>query len=587
MNNQYVSSFLEMAKHRFEVGDDELSNSDWLRKNTKLKGKPFSTEKYPFQEALIDDNSRNSVTIKPSQVGVSELYQRVALMMLRRSPYKKGIYAYPDDDMRKKNVQTRVLPMADEEAIFNPAGFDSPTRSILLVQVGSSYMYITGSKVQDATSTDADFVFLDEYDLHDMKIAALFQSRLLNSDWKINRKFSTPTYTRYGVHGVYLDSDRTQYMIKCDACNHWQYPMFTPSFIHIDGYKVDMGPFEDMDKVYMEQRGLQYETAYVCCEKCRARLDLGRKNNREWVSEFPNRTRSLRGWRVNPFSVATRPPVDIFDSMFDYKKNENMKGFKNSTLGEPEDAGNNRLEESDIRACFKSPSVPDITQIPTWVGIDMGHTCHIMVAQGYNEKELKGVRLLRVPMRDLTETVDGILKTYRVVGGCTDRHPETSKAEEIRDLSNGLILPCEYRGQREIALVQFPDNKNKTSHIQVNRTMMIDAAAKQIRNKYIEFNGYGPNMELAVTQYRNLVREEEPGSDKQAVWVKLDENDHWFHSHALVNAAIRAHDVLEASFGVPQTFIGIAEATMNLYTPGLIGHAPSSNKRISTWLNRR
>lgn len=572
--NKYLIALNDLLEQRFSGTDQKLTNSQWLAKNTTLRGKPFDTAKYPFQQALIDDDNVRSCCIKPSQVGVSELYQRVALAILRRNPHRKGIYAYPDDLMRQKNVQTRMHPML-LQPIFTQEGEAKPIRSIELIQLGSSFLYMTGSKVGDATSTDADFVFLDEFDLHDMAIAALFKSRMLNSDWKIERTFSTPTYEGFGIHGRYMASDQTLYMIKCDHCNHWQFPMFTPDFVQVDGLPNNVGDLLTVTQDVAESLQLDIQNSFFCCQKCRARLDLGRRDNRAWVSKHPSRTEYLKGWKVNPASTSTRPPRDLFRDLWDYLKAGNIRGFKNSSLGEPHDAGSNRLTEADIRACLGSLLIPAIDRnIPTWVGVDMGHTCHIVVGQGYNPKAVRVVRAIKVPIKELAGKIQELMNTYRVFGAACDRHPESAKAEELREMTNGILIPCEYRGQKELNLVKSPENQ-EILYAQVNRTGLLDVAARQIRMKEIVFEGYEGNGEEIVNNYRNMVREESP--EKEATWVKLDPADHFFHATGFMNMAMRIKEFAENVDGPKGSVIAVAGVSMGGYTPGLIGNQSSRN----------
>lgn len=582
MSNQYLTELSQLLQARYGTESAGMSNSAWLEKFTTLKGRPFSFNKYPFQRKLVDCDHPNSVTIKPSQVGVSEVYQRVALLLLARHRNRKGIYAYPDDDMRKKNVQTRVMPMVKSEEAFNKGGAEV-VRSIQLLQINQSFLYMTGSKEGDATSTDADFVFLDEYDLHDMDIAGLFSSRLLNSDWKFKKYFSTPTFTQYGVHQLFEQSDQHEYMIKCDACNHWQFPLFEPQFVHIPNLSGDMNSLLDLDQPTIEHYGIDLEESYVCCERCRSPLDLGRENNRNWVPKYPSR-RYSRGYRVNPFSVATRPVRDVVLELLDFKKKgDSTRRFKNTILGEPEDSSTARISEASIRACISGMSqLPTINgSKPTWIGIDMGHTCTIQVGQGISINEIDGVLTEYVPLNRVVSRVIELCKVYNVIGGLCDRHPESQVADDIRDATNGKILPCEYRGTKEVNIVKDP--LGKILYIQADRTSLLDKVAKVIRGQNIRFSGYGTHENDIVTHLRNMVRDEQP--EQPAVWRKLDPMDHIFHSVGFMLTAV-VYAALDMELNsIPQTTVIIAGANLAGYNdPKLIGIHASSDKAPSLWL---
>lgn len=584
MSNLYVKEFHQLLVNRYSVDSSGMLNSEWLSKNTTLKGKPFSFKKYPFQRALVDDDHTDSVTIKPSQVGVSEVYQRVSCALLARHRDRKGIYAYPDDDMRKKNVQTRVMPMVSTTPIFNKPGQDKPVRSIQLLQINQSFLYMTGSKEGDATSTDADFVFLDEYDLHDMDIATLFSSRLLNSDWKIKRYFSTPTFTQYGVHALYENSDQMEYQIKCDGCNRWQFPMFTQKFIHLPNLP-DVESLTEIDQHMLDYYKIDLEESYVCCENCRKPLDLGRENNRAWVAKYPSRAYA-RGRRVNPFSCSTRPPKDIvLELVSGKKKGVTLRRFNNTILGEAEDSSNARIPEAQISACIGSIMIPQINRyLPTWIGIDMGHTCHLMVAQGGDINGLHGILLEEVPLGRIVERVKEVCNVYNVIGGLVDRHPQSQVADDIRDATQGRVLPCEYRGEKEINIIKDP--LGNVLYIQANRTILLDKVPRAIRNQSLQYNGYGTLGGAIPTHLRNMVRDEEPGTP--AVWRKLDQADHIFHASGFMLTAVVYADLARGLSSEQRGHIGIAGVDMAGYNETkLIGsYAPTTgNSGNSTiWL---
>jgi len=571
MENQYTKELTRMAEQKFEASMDQTLLSEWLCKKTKLKGKSFSFDKYPMQRALVDDPHPNAVTIKPSQVGVSEVYQRVALAMLARSQNRKGIYAYPDDEMRKKNVQTRVQPLFESTAAFN-LGRSDAISSIQLMQLGESFLYMTGAKVGDATSTDADFVFLDEYDLHDMSIAALFQSRLQNSDWKIKRYFSTPTYSQYGVSALYDISDQMSYMIKCESCNHWQFPMFTQEWVHIPGLPSDLNDLKEIDQGFIDRYSLDLPGSYVCCSKCRSKLNLGIESNRAWVAKYPSRT-SMRGRKINCFSVGTRPVEDIIGELLIYKMNDFLRGFDNSVLGEAVDGSQNRLSESDILDCIHDSAVPNIDKVaPTWLGLDMGHTVHLVVGQGHSTKEVKIVRAMKVPLDQIREVIVDLCKIYNVIGGMVDRHPESQTAKDLWELTGHKVVPAEYRGTVEIAAKMVVGSDIDVEYVQVDRTTLLDEAARAIRKRYVSFNGYEGNSDEIKTHFRNMVREETP--EKPAVWKKLNPNDHFFHATGFMLTAMKFKGYTEAKFGVAQSLLGFVVADM----PGSFGNLPGQNQ---------
>lgn len=569
--NRYIKELYTIMERRYAPDSDDMTTTRWLEKNTKLKGRAFTTDKYPYQPAILDDDHQTSVVIKPSQTGISEIYQRKMLAFLTRNRNTTGIYSYPDDIMRKRNSQTRVDPLVEGNKVFNLETMGGkPVRSIDVMQIGTSFMYMTGSKVGDATSLAADVVYLDELDLHDQTTAALFSSRLQNSEFKIHRSFSTPTFTEFGIDSLFNGSDQRYFMVRCDSCNHWQFPLFTPAFIEIPNLPSDINDLLEIDQAMIDTYALGIENSYVCCERCRSPLDLGRESNRSWVAKYPART-VTRGFKINPFSTSTRPPKDIIKDLLDYKKKDFIRGFKNSVLGEAEDSSSARISDEDIRACMARGNGSEVPaprrDTPAWVGIDMGHTCHIVVGLGYTVAKQEVVRMFSCPIALLLEKIKEIDENYTVIGGMVDRHPESQAAANVRDMTHGRIQPCEYRGSKELNLVKGPDGE--VIHCQADRTTLLDEVDKAIRNRRISLSGYGVHKSDVISHLRNMVRVEEP--EVPADWKKLDSNDHFFHALGFMLAAVKMHKLQDLESKNQQTVIGIQGVSTPGVNEGLLG----------------
>src|SRR3546814_16292497 len=114
---------------------------------------------------------------------------------------------------------------------------------------------------------------------------ALFQSRMQNSDMKSKQSFSTPSFKNRGVDRGYQLSDQREYVVKCTACNHHQIPLFTPAFVHVPNFNIDVSDFADLTPTQIA--GLDVEKAYVRREQCYATLDPGNPTLHEWGARHP------------------------------------------------------------------------------------------------------------------------------------------------------------------------------------------------------------------------------------------------------------------------------------------------------------
>jgi hypothetical protein len=231
--------------------------------------------------------------------------------------------------------------------------------------------------------------------------------------------------------------------------------------------------------------------------------------------------------------VANRLIYDILSQLIEYRRLDNIRGWYNTMLGEAYADAKARLQEAQIRACMQTAEF-DPTGKPCFIGIDVGQICHIVVGTPnvvfyWN----------RVHVNDLLPTVLQLQKTYNIVAGSLDRHPYTPEAERLRDATNSIILPVEYRGTAAVALIK--DKTEFVTHAQGARTSMIDAVAEGVRRKHKIFTGWGGEGELIVAHLQDMVREEEDG--KPAIWKKLTGKDHYFHALAFYEFAQRMHYV--------------------------------------------
>ncbi len=579
--NEHLKELLGRLQNRYSVDSVEMTMGDWLCSNTTLRGRPFSFKRYPFQRAIADDLHPNMDVIKPSQVGLSEIQVRKSLAFLARNRGTTLIFTMPNEKMFERMSTTRILPLVKEEKVFNleTRSGEKPTRSRGLIQIGSSFMYVTGATEGDATSISADAVMNDEVDLTDQQMLALFNSRLQNSDWKLNQRFSTPTFNNFGVDQGYQVSDQREYMCRCDACNHWQVPLFSRAFVDLPGLPDDLEHLHEIDESLIDTGKLDLVNAQVVCERCRAPLDLGREENREWVAQFPSRTHA-RGYRVRPFSTDRLGPDYIIAQLLKYKARDYMRGWYNTVLGEAFTGGNARLSDADIAMCFTARSMrPDVDRNePTWIGIDMGQTCHMTIGQGSSIEAMHVIEFRTIPVEELLSTVEELLATYNVIGGAVDRHPYTPTADALWTISQGRILPVEYRGQKEFNLIKDELDGETVKYAQANRTALLDDVARLVRQHRIRFSGYGQQKTTITEHLKDMVRDENP--EKPATWVKLTGNDHYFHSLAFLIAGLKLKEYEQGKTSDPRSTLYVDVANISGLDSGLFAINRKANRGI-------
>lgn len=527
----------KLASQKFLASGVEVPIGDWLKEHTTLNRKPFSFQRYPFQERIANDMHENLTVIKCSQIGLTEIQIRKFLAFLRRVNGVSGIFTMPTEDMYKRVYTTRISPLLRNDDVFNPPTVDKPVRRQDLVQIADSWGYITGCNEGPATSIPADILFHDELDLSDEAMIGLFQSRLQNSDYKITQSFSTPTYMGFGVDKNFGLTDQFHYLVRCGACNHYQFPLFTQDFVHIPGLKFEVDKLTDMTPEQIV--GLNLKKAYVKCSKCSKPLDLADTKKREWVAKFPSRDQ-FRGYKVNPFSTDRISLEYIFTQLSKYKMKENEKGFHNTVLGEPYSPASAQIPEDAIKACLAPHGRPEhVSQdYAVYMGIDMGAICHISLVGDYQDGKDPWYLFRTCHASQLPAIISELRQSYNIVQACADRYPYTPEVDSLRENTHGMLMPVAYEGRAILA--SKLDEAGNLIYYTANRTFALDMVRTSIVNEVAVLGGYTSHKDTLQAHLRDMVREET--ADKEPRWVKLNGNDHFFHSMAYALLARRVSE---------------------------------------------
>ena len=554
MANQYVQDFQLTVSKLYNRDTADMSNGDWMCANTSLNKKPFDFTRYPFQKAIADDMHHNLDCMKPSQIGLTEVQIRKSLTILKRNPNTSLIYTMPNERMFKRISKARIKPIIEYDKTFKKEGGGRRTDSMDLINIGSSFLYVTGSSEADATSINADFVMNDEIDLTPQDMLSLFNSRLQGSDHRVNQRFSTPTYEGFGVDKGYARSDQFEYMLKCSRCNHHQIPQFNREFVRVDGMPDDIEHFIDLPYRYIDSGKVKIETATVGCQKCHKPLNLGDYDNREWVAKFPTRTLH-RGYRIRNFSTHRLGPIYTFEQMFKYLEKDNPKGFHNTVLGEPYTNADQKFVDSELDLAFRNSGVPEpISGAPYFLGVDIGKTCNIVVALIQDPKKANVVLTMTCSADHLTEVIGRLDSKYRFVSGVLDRYPYTPTVNSIRDASSGRLMPAHYSAAKTVDEVK--DELGGIDYVKVNRTTVLDGVFYGIKGGGWTIDGFTTYKEVIKEHLKDMVRDEiEEG---QAVWKKLNGNDHFFHALGYCLAAFYYKGVLSNNTEWQNTFADIS-----------------------------
>jgi hypothetical protein len=260
-----------------------------------------------------------------------------------------------------------------------------------------------------------------------------------------------------------------------------------------------------------------------------ARADLSNSDQREWVAQFPNRT-AFRGYQVRPTCTARLAPGYILTQLAKYQSLGYPRGFVNTVLGEAFASAEAQLQRSDIEKCMRGGAIQQIDEdTPVYLGVDIGFQCHITLSVDTPEGLPHFILFQTVPVAHLEGRISELREIYNIVQGASDRFPLTTTVDALRDITNGLIMPIQYRGTAALAPVK--DELGKIVHYSANRTLILDRMHMLITNHKLVMSGYTSLKETIIAHLTDMVRDEQP--DIEAEWKKITGNDHFFHSMAL------------------------------------------------------
>jgi len=517
---------LNACLERYGSSDSSVPLDQWICENTTLQKKPFTFKQYPFQQAIAADPHPNLACEKCSQVGLTEVQIRKFFAFLRRTSGLSGIFTLPNEKMFKRIYNGRMKPILDADNIFNPPMAIQPVRRMDMVQIFDSFGYITGCTEGDATSISADFLMHDELDLSPKDMIGLFQSRLQNSAMKMTQAFSTPSFVDYGINQSYSQGDQREYIIVCPSCNHEQIPEFSMEYIHIPDFKLDIAKLTDLTPEQIAE--LNLDGSYVKCKGCQKRLDLNNADQRQWVARYPTRV-NFRSYKVRPFSTGRITPGYVFTQMAKYQQQDYMRGFYNTVLGEPFTESSAQLQREEIEHAMSKGTrdAPEVSKdTPVFLGLDFGNICHLVLGREIDKGGFEFFHFEQIPISSLFERLTELRRDYAIVQGCIDRQPFIPTANALRDDSAGVLMPVFYAGNAPISPAL--DETGTVDYYRVNRTQCLDRVRTAIVNKAAVISGYGANKETVITHLRDMVRDEMP--EVEAVWKKLNGNDHFFHA---------------------------------------------------------
>lgn len=539
------------------------SVADYLTKQTKIKGKPYSFYRHEYQKVLLEDTATVKICSKCSQIGISELSVRRAIALTQLQMEVNVLYILPTAGFASTFSSTRFATALDsckpaKESLYKT---DSATVKRFL---NDSYIYLKGaSKSGQAISVPVNHLIGDEVDFcENQDVLTSFKSRMSHaeSDEESEFYFSTPTVPGYGISHLYENSLQHVEVQKCCHCNHQFIPDYYEHVV-VPGFNVksttiskllqsstgvdrarSLKEFNFLNKILLTK--FPIKDAYLECPKCRRAVDQDVRY-REFIQFNPDSNFDEHGYRVTPFSAPYHmPPPKMVRASASYRA---QRDFVNNTLGLPYEDETTGLTEEELKQLFTShPNHNVYPEHPPYQvsGCDMGGTSSFLSAYPAPDGHLRIMASHRLPLHTFKEEYTKLIADNNVISSVIDFMPYSDTVATLQQSIHSLFA-CVFTNSKSTqlyAIREQEEDEEKASYgvrqINAQRDALLDFVVTYIRAGKVSFAPTQSNMEemdVVIAHLRDLKRIQITNKEGESVftWRKSAAGaDHFFFAMA-------------------------------------------------------
>lgn len=507
MSTALGESFKELIRLRYASSGLYIEPSEWITTNTYLKGKKYSFKNHEYQIDPVNDKHRIRAIQKCAQVGFTETFLRYAICFLVLHQGSQGIFTQPTANDMSNFAKSRVDTVFEECPVITKLGAGG-VDSVQLKRIGSSFLNLRGTfGSRAAISVPSDMNIYDELCFSNPRVVSQYKSRLQHSEFKIEVNISTPTIVNYGVAALYNNSDQKKIMLKCSHCGHWQELLWPVNlFFRRDGKTIpySQDAFEDFVRAEWEY------SAFIGCTKCSREVDRSWAY-REWVAMYPERARDLdtgvSGYYMSQLDAPFINAIDIIKASDPrtqgYKK---VEDFYNFVLGLPYEGGDSVKITEAVRALatYRMELIPRASG--TWIGLDLGNTCHLVVIKDFYLPDMPHLSIpvviakYAIDKDDLETRLPELINFWGALYVVSDAQPYTTTVEKIAKKFPNRMSVAYFGGKPAYALGK------ENLIVTINRTMMLDQVTEEMPKSQLRVASYLEDADTFWSHLKNLVK---------------------------------------------------------------------------------
>ena len=299
----------------------KIARSEFSEKFIRLKGTPFSLDRYPYLVQPYDECTREVVLKAGRQVAKSTTLCNVLISEMACIPYFQGFYVSPTLAQTRRFSNQRFAPTIKHSPLIREHFTDSSVMQNVFEKSFTNGSLINFSHAFADADTirgiSADRICIDEVQDVLWETMAVITETKTASKYKWMMYSGTPKTFDNTIEHLWKRTTQCEWCIRCPGCGH----------INIPG----MGNIG--------------RPGYIC-SKCEKLLDV---LTGEWIAMIANTARV--GFRIPQIIM---PDLDWIDLREKIDGGEYSEGrIRNEILGEPFDMGIKPITMTELMACCR------------------------------------------------------------------------------------------------------------------------------------------------------------------------------------------------------------------------------------------
>lgn len=438
----------------------------WAVQNIRLpKGAPWDFSDRQWQLQLMDDQSKQIVVRKPTQVGLSTvmLTKMLHFADLHRC---RAIMTLPRQDDVYDLVNSRLSEIIENSPYIleRMVGVDN----VRMKRFGESWLHFVEMSVPPRMM-DVDWMLNDEVDLSNSEYLEQAVSRMDASQYGYHHRISTPTIPGYGIDALYELSDKKVWIVKCPYCS----------------FEQDL----DWNLNVANEGG---KTWYKCT-RCGNKLHEEDIREGRWIVTGDSNS-AISGYQINQMMCTYIDPSKLWVQY----KTLTTKNFYNFRLGLPYAASSGGVSRDVLmERCFQSAHSKEVENDGESVyvlGADQGNTIHVSVAK-IEGNTAKIVFLEEIPFDAGFKRLEDIIRKFKIKYAVIDALPNHHSSRQLAESLKGVAYTAYFT-----ALDKLYASNDQTLKININKTDAYDHLLYKISSYELQFYGFASNIDVALNK---------------------------------------------------------------------------------------